>query len=144
MIYPTMNINELIPGSDNFMWREFLYLKSLEIYVFPNNIVMDELMRLANVMEKIRSLCGDRPINTHDHSVYRPYIYNKYIKGATKSYHVRGMACDFDVKGLSCDLVREKLEPHLIDLGIRMENKPGSSWVHIDRGEVIKNRFFKP
>jgi len=29
-------------------------------------------------------------------------------------------------------------------LEIRMEDKPGSNWVHIDLGEVINSRFFKP
>lgn len=144
MIYPVLNLYQNIPGAKHFFWREFLYLKSLEAYVFPNNVIVDELIQTAFVMEKIRTICGDRAINTHDHSVYRPYVYNKVIKGALHSYHVKGMACDFSVKGLSCDLVRAMLEPHLIDLDIRMENKKGSNWVHIDRGKVIKNRFFKP
>lgn len=144
MTYPSLYLNDFITGSKHFTWGEFIYLKSLEVYVYPNNLIVDQLIQTALVMERIREICGGRPINTQDHSVYRPYIYNKFIKGATGSYHVKGMACDFHIKGLSCDLVREKLRPYLEELEIRMENKPGSNWIHIDRGEVIRNRFFKP
>jgi hypothetical protein len=61
------------------------------------------------------------------------------------SAHTLGMAVDFSVATLKADEVRELLKPELERLKIRMEDLPGSTWVHIDTREPGgSGRFFKP
>lgn len=101
------------------------------------------LIALMQVMDRIRVLLNS-PVIVH--VAFRPYSYNKLIGGAPKSAHVQGMACDFHVPRMSCDLVRRTLLPHLEEFGIRMENLPGSQWVHVDTKPVaaLGVRYFKP
>jgi hypothetical protein len=73
--------------------------------------------------------------------------YNRFIGGATLSYHRLGMAVDFVVKNVSCDDIRTSLiEYGLETLDIRIEDMPKTNWVHIDRGNPAAhggNRAFK-
>src|SRR5258708_32929704 len=48
---------------------------------------------VAAVMERIRTLLGDRPIVVH--SGYRSADVNHAVGGVTTSAHCRGLACDF-------------------------------------------------
>jgi len=71
--------------------------------------------------------------------------YNKYIGGATKSAHIEGLAVDWYCKKISCDEIRNKLLPKLEEFNIRIEDLPGSNWVHSDiRTPINNNRYFKP
>lgn len=101
------------------------------------------LSMLMVVMDKVRAFLA-KPIIVH--VSFRPYAYNKLIGGALNSSHVEGKACDFHVAGMTCDAVRAALLPKLEEWGLRMENLPGSSWVHLDTRPVPKGgtRFFKP
>lgn len=93
-------------------------------------------------MERIRELVGGL---IHVHSWLRPELYNELVGGANESAHITGCAVDFHASNMNCDKVRERLEKHLIPLGIRMEKNPGSSWVHIDiRPPGPSGRFFSP
>lgn len=139
--HSVININDLIPGCKNFYWYEFLYLKGIDAFVVPPDEVKEEIILTAQVMQEIRDILG-RPISLS--SGYRPKPYNIHIKGALKSQHIIGKAADFKVFNMNCDRVRELLVPYLNKLKIRMERKPGSSWVHIDRKLVSRNRYFKP
>jgi putative chitinase len=101
----------------------------------------NNLIKLMKAMEKIRTMLN-RPIFVH--VTYRSYDYNKLIGGAANSAHTKGMACDFHVGGMTCDEVRNKLLPKLEELGLRMEDLPGSNWVHVDNRYQGGKRFFKP
>lgn len=103
----------------------------------------ENLIKVFRIMDQIRGLFG-KPVLVH--VAFRPYSYNKLIGGAPKSSHVQGMAVDFHVDGVDCDVARAKLMPKLEEWGLRMENLPGSSWIHIDTRPVPPggNRFFKP
>ena len=97
-------------------------------------------------MELIRYYVGAPIFVT---SGLRPGKYNEYIGGAKRSQHTMGKACDFWVVGYEgkdgSDAVRELLKPKLEDFGIRMENLPGATWVHIDLRKPGKSgRYFKP
>lgn len=97
---------------------------------------------LFKKMDKVRELFG-KPITVH--VAFRSYSYNKLVKGAAQSSHVTGMAVDFHVNGITCDDARAKIVPHLEEWGMRCENLPGSSWVHLDIRPVGPGgRFFKP
>ena len=59
----------------------------------PIPIVITNLGRVAAVMERIRTLLGDRPIVVH--SGYRSAEVNRAVGGVVTSAHCRGLACDF-------------------------------------------------
>ncbi len=125
----------------NFTVYEACWLPSASCLYWPTQQEREELYKTCLVMEKIRALLGKSVIV---HVMIRPEFYNKQVGGAPNSQHMYGKACDFHVRGMSCDLVREVLRKNAEQLGICIENRPGSSWVHIDLGPVRPNggRFF--
>ena len=60
----------------------------------PNILTISNLIETAKLMEAVRHLLGDRPINVH--SAYRCPELNKRIGGSATSVHPLGLACDFD------------------------------------------------
>ncbi len=59
----------------------------------PIQAVVTNLGIVAAVMERIRTLLGDRPIVVH--SGYRSAEVNQAVGGVATSAHCRGLACDF-------------------------------------------------
>jgi len=112
-----------------------------KIYSHPHDDILKEIVLTADKLMQIRNFIG-QPITIV--SGWRSPEYNTLIGGSRFSYHCKGMAADFYVEGWDCDDLRDSLEPHLADWKIRMENLPGSTWVHIDRGSVVNKRYFKP
>jgi uncharacterized protein YcbK (DUF882 family) len=132
--------------TEHFSWHEALYLPQWDREGEEKDGLSEGVKRnlrtLFSKMELIRSLVAS-PIKVH--CAWRPVEYNKLVKGASNSAHIQGMACDFSVSGLSCDQVREMIVPHLEEWNLRMENLPGSSWVHVDFRQVGPGgRYFKP
>lgn len=140
-----MNIDFLdktIPGCKNFKWSEALYLNQWNIHVVPT---LDDLYNIEAIAKKAQLIRDflDRPMMIT--SWYRPQHYNTLIGGAPSSWHRTGGAIDFRCFNFSADAVRETLEPKLEEFGLRMENLPGSNWVHIDNKDPKNgNRFFIP
>jgi uncharacterized protein YcbK (DUF882 family) len=94
----------------------------------PPNHVVDNLHKLAVVLEKVRSVCGDLPMSVS--SGYRSPDVNNAVGGAKTSAHVLGLAADFTVATLGLrqvfDMIRSSgivydqliLEPRWIHLGL--------------------------
>ena len=104
--------------------------------------ILESLTDLFSRLDTIRDHFAS-PITVH--CAFRPLAYNTLVKGAKKSAHLRGMACDFSVKGISCDDVRKEILAlgYLDLLDLRMEDLPGSNWVHIDTAPPgPSGRFF--
>jgi zinc D-Ala-D-Ala carboxypeptidase len=59
----------------------------------PIPVVITNLGLVAAVMERIRTLLGDRPIIVH--SGYRSAEVNHAVGGVVTSAHCHGLACDF-------------------------------------------------
>jgi uncharacterized protein YcbK (DUF882 family) len=136
-----INLNQKVPGCNNFYWYELVYLSGLDSYIYTSKEVKENLIDICKRLQKIRDMFGKSIKIT---SGYRPALYNKHINGAAKSQHVLGKAIDFKVKGVSADRVRKKILPELEKLGLRMEDLPKSTWVHIDTKKVGRKRFFQP
>jgi hypothetical protein len=117
--------------------REATATDGLDTTVWAN------LKNLFLTMDKVREFF-DAPIIIH--CAYRPFKYNEEIKGAIHSTHVNGRACDFHVEGLNCDKARQKIldADKLEEWFMRMEDKQGSDWIHLDTAAPCPNRFFKP
>ncbi|HPG33181.1 MAG TPA: D-Ala-D-Ala carboxypeptidase family metallohydrolase [Lentimicrobium sp.] len=99
--------------------------------------------RIPVLLEKIRELCGNRPMTVNNWHIGGQFQYRGYRPpdcqiGALKSMHKQGKAVDFDVKGMTADQVRGVIrlnQVELMKLGLtRMET--GVSWVHIDLKET--------
>jgi len=129
----------------HFTWKEALFLPTWNRVANENDGLSQEiktnLIDIFGILEKIRSLLGNRPISVH--CAYRPSKYNSVIGGATRSAHVQGKAVDFSIAGISCDEVRAILVPRLDELMIRMEKLNGSNWIHIDTNKT-RPRYFIP
>jgi len=130
-----------IPQAPNFTWAETLYLPSMNIHAIPDPEVIKNIKKFASKVQRVRKIL-DRPMLIT--SWWRPPKYNTYIRGAAQSWHTTGGACDFRCPGIEADEIRRLLKPHLSKLGLRMEDLPGSNWVHIDNKPTRGKRFFKP
>lgn len=132
--------------SQNFVVKEALWLPQWSRLANTtdgfNIMVQDNLVDTFKVLDKIRILFG-KPVSVH--CAYRPQAYNILVGGAPRSAHILGKAIDFSIQGVNCDAVRANLLPKLKAFGLRMENNPGSNWVHIDTMPTDeKFRYFKP
>ncbi len=136
-----------VKASNYFSWGELLTLSSWNrLATIEDGIteeILDNLNKLALKMDDVRRHFN-KPIKVH--VVYRPVEYNKLVKGAPKSSHVLGKAIDFSIPGLTCDEVRKQIiDSKLLEtLEMRMEDRPGSNWVHMDYAPVVNKRFFLP
>lgn len=132
--------------SEFFTVREALFLPSWGRMATENDGLDDQvkenLVNLFGTMDTIREMLG-KPIIVH--VAYRPKTYNTAIGGAISSAHILGKAVDWDCRE-NCDDTRRKLIRLLNPLEIRMENREGSNWVHIDTMHVVDggNRYFIP
>lgn len=105
--------------------------------------IKENLITLCQKLDIMRNFF-DKPINIH--VMFRPPEYNKLIGGAKNSSHCLGKAVDFDIIGLDCDTVRKMIMDanKLEEWKMRMEDLPGSPWIHLDITPIIAHRFFKP
>lgn len=143
------------PISTHFTVGEATRLPSSNCYHIPSPEEQVNILRMAEVLEKIRTIVG-KPLKVHvwirpnkvncPTSTFNGEDYNAKIGGAKKSAHITGEAVDWGVMGTSCDAVRTILISKLQDLGARMEDLPGSTWVHIDirKPGPSGHRFFVP
>jgi zinc D-Ala-D-Ala carboxypeptidase len=118
--------------SEHFTWTEFLYSETAvegDISNEPDAAAAANLERLAQVMEKVRSLCGDNPVIIT--SGYRSGECNEAVGGVPDSAHCFGCACDFVIPefGDVTDVV-QSIQPAMIELGIDQLIHEGT-WVHL-------------
>jgi hypothetical protein len=141
--------------SQHFSVRECTLLPSWGVLHQTSEEEQANLARTAQIMDQVRDLLG-KPMRVH--CWIRPTAANcpgsEHDGGnynvaagstATHSAHISGLAVDFDI-GEDCDTTRATLMPHLESLGLRMEDRPHSDWVHLDIAEVPAggHRFFIP
>ena len=92
----------------------------------PDKIIIGNLTRLAQLLERVRSLLN-RPI--HINSAYRSLNVNKLVGGQPNSQHCLGCAADIKVGGLTPDLVMKAI----IHSDIQYDQiiREYDAWVHI-------------
>lgn len=139
--------------SKYFTVKEALYLPSWQVMHIPSESEKANILKMAAKMDRVRELMNNFPISVH--VWIRPVLnqpghpkhgqdYNTFIKGAKNSAHKTGEAVDWSIKGEDCDKLRIALLIKLEELELRMEDLPGSNWIHLDCRPVVGKRFFKP
>lgn len=107
---------------------------ALKIDNTPSPVIQQNLLRLAMLLESIRSAVG-KPLKVS--SAYRCPALNKAVGGASGSFHTRGLACDFSVVGYTpfelCVLI-EKSGVSYDKLILEFDR-----WVHIQIQDNVKN-----
>lgn len=94
--------------------------------------VMAELKQTCEMMEKIRTVLGNKPITVT--SGYRSEAVNRAVGGVGKSQHQTGQACDFICPGFGDPHeICEALEPMMAMLGIDQLIWEFASWVHVSQ-----------
>jgi hypothetical protein len=99
----------------------------------PDAMEVRNLGRVANVLEEIRSLCGDNPVLIS--SAFRSEELNRAVGGVPNSAHRKGLAADFTIPafGSPTDICRF-LVGRIDFLGLDQlicEKTGGHEWVHI-------------
>lgn len=140
--YSTIDMRDLIPGSAYFRWFEALHLRRWDICIHPTVTIAQNIIKTAKMMDNVRGQLGSKPITVT--SWLRTKEYNKEIGGASGSQHLLGLAVDFKHPLMNADEARIELLKNIDRWDIRMEDAPGSDWVHIDLKSPCDERYFKP
>ena len=99
--------------------------------------VVDNILRIADTMQDIRELFGNRPIKVT--SWYRDPMSNRRVGGASRSRHLTGGAVDFSISGVSPAEVQQRLGPWW---GSQGGLASASGFTHIDnRGYRARWRY---
>ncbi len=137
--------------SANFDVRELVPPETWATYKERSVKFTDQ--RIVNLLEAIRTLCGNKRVTANNWHYggkfrYRGYRPPECKVGAVKSMHRVFQAVDFDVEDMTAEEVRGVIrmnQVELMKLGLRrMES--GVSWVHIDTKEtgLTTIKEFKP
>ncbi|MEL6160116.1 MAG: D-Ala-D-Ala carboxypeptidase family metallohydrolase [Cyanobacteria bacterium J06623_5] len=100
----TFYLSEPIVPNGNFTWAEATKNGSR---IPVSRDVVYGIIRIARVMEEVRSRLGDRPIRVN--SWYRDPASNRAVGGARYSRHMSGDAIDFVVIGVHAYTVYDRL-----------------------------------
>jgi zinc D-Ala-D-Ala carboxypeptidase len=96
----------------------------------PTDQERKNLLRTAEVLEKVRTLLGDKPVLIS--SGYRSPAVNAAVGGSKSSAHMSGLAVDFSCPGHGTPLkICKTLHPHMKELGIDQLIHEFNSWVHL-------------
>jgi hypothetical protein len=121
--------------TDHFTLEEFTDSQTAARMGFKNapkaeSWEMDNIHRTAEVMEKVRTLLGDKPILIS--SGYRNAKVNAAVKGSKNSAHMSGLAVDFSCPGFGTPLeICQEIEPFMDLLGVDQLIHEYATWVHL-------------
>ncbi|WP_052672566.1 D-Ala-D-Ala carboxypeptidase family metallohydrolase [Aliterella atlantica] len=119
-----VSASDRVVSGGHFSWGEF----TKELTRVPQNTqVVDNIIRLANYLEDVRSRFGKASILIN--SGYRPPAVNRSVGGATNSQHLYGAAADIVVGGFRPHEVYQQLNQWHGDKG-GLGNS--ASFTHID------------
>jgi len=129
--------------SPHFSFREFVksdYAIRHGLDNIPSSWEIECMRALCeNVMEPIRTLCGDKTIIIT--SGYRSKIVNAGIGGSKTSQHKKGQAADFEVLGMGNKAVINLIRKSEIQWDQLIYEFGEEGWVHVSYAkDVIPQR----
>jgi hypothetical protein len=83
----------------NFTLEELTITDHREFTNEPNDLEKNNLKRLAELLEQVKRLLGDKPIMVN--SAFRSKQVNDAVGSSDRSQHRVGAACDFRVPGMT-------------------------------------------
>lgn len=110
----------------------------------PPQQIVDNLVRVADLMEQVRSMLG-KPIRIT--SGYRCSALNKLVGSKPSSLHVQGLACDFVCPEYSSPVeICKTIQASQIEFDkciLEFYNPhTGDGWVHIQLGRENRRQMF--
>jgi len=97
----------------------------------PNAEVTENLQKLAEFLEQVRTLFG-KPI--HVNSAYRSPEVNAHVGGKPTSQHCKGQAADIKVQGMTPDEVTKAIIDS--DLPYDQVIREFNTWTHVSFAET--------
>ena len=85
--------------SPNFTLEELTHTDHREFTNEPNDLEKNNLKRLAELLEQVKGLLGNKPIMVN--SAFRSKQVNDSVGSSDRSQHRVGCACDFRVPSLT-------------------------------------------
>ena len=92
--------------------------------------VVEHLTELAQVLERVRTACGDQPVAIH--SGFRCHDWNRACGGAKRSQHLSGRAADIRVKDVDPADVWLTIIAEPDRYGVRGAGFYADRFVHLD------------
>ena len=124
-----IDLNQNIPGSCYFYWKEALWLPKVSAFAIPTKQQMSAIINQAQYLDPIRKFFGEIIDVT---SWLRPQLYNRLIDGAPDSSHLRGSATDFTIRNVSIEEAKKEIQANNLYPGGGGEINT-TNWIHLDR-----------
>jgi zinc D-Ala-D-Ala carboxypeptidase len=113
--------------SPNFTLEELTHTDHRNLDNTPNDVELENLVRLAEFLEQVKEVLGGKPIIVN--SAFRSKAVNDAVGSSDKSQHRRGCAADIRVVGMKPDeVVRAIIEA---DLPYDQVIKEFDRWTHV-------------
>jgi len=121
--------------SENFSYEELTHTDHREFDNTPNNVELENLKRMAEFLEEVRSLLG-KPLLIN--SCFRSELVNNSVGSKSSSQHRVGCATDFRVNGMTPDEVVKAIIAS--DLNFDQIIREFDRWTHISIPNSIHNQ----
>ena len=111
----------------NFSLEELSHTDHREFDNTPPSDVIDNLKRLAMILEQVRSLFNGSPVMVN--SAYRSLEVNRAVKSSDGSQHRLGCAADIRIPGQTPDMIMKAIMA--ANLSYDQLIREFDAWVHI-------------
>lgn len=113
--------------TEHFTYEELTHTDHRELDNTPNVVEAENLLRLANFLEEVKTVLGGKPIMVN--SAFRSLLVNRACGSRDSSQHRLGCASDIRVPSMTTDEVVRTIMAS--DLGYDQLIKEFDRWTHI-------------
>ena len=113
--------------SQNFTLDELTHTDHRELDNTPNDIEINNLKRLAEFLEQVKTVLGGKPVMVN--SAFRSKAVNDAVGSKDSSQHRVGCAADIRIPGMTPDVVVKAIIAS--DIGYDQVIREFDRWTHI-------------
>jgi hypothetical protein len=121
--------------TDHFTYEELTHTDHRQLDNTPNDAELANLTRLAEFLEQVKTLLGNKPIMVN--SAFRSKLVNDAVGSKDTSQHRVGCAADIRVPGMTPDEVVKAVLAS--DLGYDQIIREFNAWTHLSIPNSIHN-----
>ena len=121
--------------TEHFTYEELTHTDHRQLDNTPNDAELANLTRLAEFLEQVKTLLGNKPIMVN--SAFRSLLVNRACGSRESSQHRVGCAADIRVPGMTPDEVVKAVLAS--DLGYDQIIREFDRWTHISIPNSIHN-----